>query len=430
MTLFVAAVVLLLLLLLAGLPIAFSLALVGVLGFALVRGPDAAFIMIGQVGLDAATNYNFSVLPLFILMGNIIGRTGLARDLYACAYAFLGHRRGGLAMATIGASGGFAAISGSSYACAATMTGISVPEMREYRYEPGFAAASVAVGGTLGVLIPPSVGMVFYSLITGVSLAKMMIAGILPGLLTIALYMLTISAVTRWRPAYGPAGGKSGWRVRLRSLTGVWPILALFTLIIGGIYIGVFTAMEAAGVGAAGALVISLIRRQLTVAALMKALVSTVKTSVSLFLVFLGALLFANLATITGVPVILLELISDSGFSAMTILAITVLVFLALGCILESSSLLLLTLPIFFPVLTGVGFDPVWFGIFVIIVAEIGLITPPVGMNVFVVGSMLPDVPVQKIFRGLGPFLLADFLRLALLILLPAIALLLPGLMS
>ena len=220
MTLFVAAVVLLLLLLLAGLPIAFSLALVGVGGFALVRGPDAAFIMIGQVGLDAATNYNFSVLPLFILMGNIIGRTGLARDLYACAYAFLGHRRGGLAMATIGASGGFAAISGSSYACAATMTGISVPEMRDYRYEPGFAAASVAVGGTLGVLIPPSVGMVFYSLITGVSLAKMMIAGILPGLLTIALYMLTIAAVTRWRPAYGPAGERSGWRVRLRSLTG------------------------------------------------------------------------------------------------------------------------------------------------------------------------------------------------------------------
>ena len=188
--------------------------------------------------------------------------------------------------------------------------------------------------------------------------------------------------------------------------------------------------MEAAGVGAAGALAISLIRRQLTVAALMKALVSTVKTSVSLFLVFLGALLFANLVTITGVPIILLELISDSGFSAMTILGITVLVFLALGCILESSSLLLLTLPIFFPVLVGVGFDPVWFGIFVIIVAEIGLITPPVGMNVFVVGSMLPDVPVQKIFRGLGPFLLADFLRLALLILLPAIALLLPGLMS
>ena len=430
MTLFLAAVVVLLLLLVIGIPIAFSLAVVGVAGFAIVRGADAAVIMIGQVGLDAATNYNFSVLPLFVLMGNVIGQTRLAKDLYSAAYAFLGHLRGGLAMATIGASGGFAAISGSSYACSATMTGISVPAMRQYDYEPGFAAATVAVGGTLGVLIPPSIGMVFYSLITGVSLAKMMIAGILPGLLTIVLYILVVAVVTRLRPSSGPAGDKSSWSTRLRSLFGVWPILVLFTLIIGGIYVGIFTAMEAAGVGAAGAIAISTMRRQLSIATLAEVLKSTAKTTVNLFLVFFGALLFANLVTITGVPVLLLDFISNSGFSPMTILGITLLVYLALGCILESSSLLLLTLPIFFPVITGVGFDPVWFGIFVIVVAEIGLITPPVGMNVFVVASMLPDVPVQKIFRGLVPFLAADLLRIALLILLPGIALLLPGLMK
>ena len=430
MILFAAAVVALLILLLVGVPIAFSLGVVGVTGFALVRGMDAAVIMIGQVGLDAATNYNFSVLPLFVLMGNVIGQTRLAQDLYHAAYAFLGHFRGGLAMATIGASGGFAAISGSSYACAATMTGISVPAMREYRYEPGFAAASVAVGGTLGVLIPPSLGMVFYSLITGVSLARMMIAGILPGLLTIVLYILTVAAVSRLRPDYGPAGDRSDWTTRLRSLTGTWPIIALFILIIGGIYLGVFTAMEAAGVGAAGAIVISAARRQLTFATLYSVLLRTVRTTVNLFLVFFGALLFANLVTITGVPVLLLDFISNSGFTAMTILGVTLLVYLALGCILESSSLLLLTLPIFFPVMTGLGFDPVWFGIFVIVVAEIGLITPPVGMNVFVVGSMLPDVPVQKIFRGLWPFLTVDILRIALLVLVPGIALFLPGLMD
>ncbi|MCY4255333.1 MAG: TRAP transporter large permease [Gammaproteobacteria bacterium] len=430
MILFVCAVAALLLLLVAGLPIAFSLAVVGVAGFALARGPEAAIIMIGQVGLDSATNYGFSVLPLFILMGNIIGRTRLARDLYAAAYAFLGHRRGGLAMATIGASGGFAAISGSSYACAATMTGISVPAMREYNYEPGFAAASVAVGGTLGVLIPPSVGMVFYSLLTGVSLGKLMIAGILPGLLTIALYLMVISIVTRWRPSWGPIGRGSDWRGRLRSLAGVWPILLLFTLIVGGIYFGILTAMEAAGVGAAGALALSLLRRQITLRTLREAITSTVITTVNLFLVFFGALLFANLVTIAGVPQALLQAISNSGLSGLEMLAITVAVFLALGCILESTSLLLLTLPIFFPVLTGLGYDPVWFGIFVIVVAEIGLITPPIGMNVFVVGSMLPDIPVQRIFRGLLPFLAADLLRLALLILLPGIALLLPGLMG
>lgn len=430
MSLFLLAVGALLLLILLGVPIAFGLAIVGVTGFALVRGLEPAIIMVGQVGLDAATNYNFSVLPLFVLMGNVIGRTRLARDLYAAAYAFFGHLRGGLAMATIGASGGFAAISGSSYACAATMTGVSVPAMRRYRYEPGFAAASVAVGGTLGVLIPPSIGMVFYSLITGVSLAKVMIAGIIPGLLTIGLYIAAIAAVTRLRPDYGPAGERSDWRERADSLRGVWPILVLFSLIIGGIYLGVFTAMEAAGVGAVGALVISALRRQIDREALSVVLTETVKTSVNLFLVFFGALLFSNLVTIVGVPTILLDFISSSGLSAAAILGVTLVVYLALGCILESSSLLLLTLPVFFPVLTGMGFDPVWFGIFVIVVAEIGLITPPIGMNVFVVGSMLPDVPVQKIFRGLWPFLLADAARIALLILFPGLALLLPGLMT
>ena len=429
MILFVTAIGALLCLLILGVPIAFSLALIGVTGFALVRGVEPAVMMVGQVGLDAATNYNFSVLPLFVLMGNVIGRTSLAQDLYAAAYAFFGHLRGGLAMATIGASGGFAAISGSSYACSATMTGVSVPAMRTYRYEPGFAAASVAVGGTLGVLIPPSIGMVFYSLITGVSLSKLMIAGILPGLLTIALYIAAIAIVTHLRPAYGPAGKRSSWNERTQSLRGVWPILALFTAIIGGIYVGVFTAMEAAGIGAAGALAISAIRRHLSRTTLATVFNETVRTTVNLFLVFYGALLFANLVTISGVPVIILEFISNSGYSAMAILGVTLLVYLALGCILESSSLLLLTLPIFFPVLTGVGFDPIWFGIFVIVVAEIGLITPPIGMNVFVVGSMLPDVPVQKIFRALWPFLAADAVRIALLILLPGIALFLPRLM-
>lgn len=427
--LFAIGLALLLLLLVAGVPIGFSMALVGVLGVATLRGLDPAVIMIGQVGIDAALNYNFSVLPLFVLMGNVLGRTRMAADLYNAAHAFLGHRPGGLAMATIAASGGFAAVSGSSYACAATMTGISVPAMRERRYDPGFAAASVAAGGTLGVLIPPSIGMVFYSLITGVSLSQLMVAGVLPGLLSVLLYLLAVGVIARIKPNYGPPSDRIPWRERLPLLLPVWPVAFLFVLVLGGIYAGAFTAMEAAGVGAFGAIAIAVARRSLDLAALREILGQTIGTTANLFVVFFGALLFANFVTVAGLPSAIDDWIVASNLDAMTVLAAAILIYVALGCILESSSLLLLTLPIFFPALTGLGFDPVWLGIFILIVAEIGLITPPIGMNVFVVKSLVTDVPLARIFAGLLPFGIADLLRLALIILFPGIALLLPELM-
>ena len=427
--LFAIGLALLLLLLVAGVPIGFSMALVGVLGVATLRGLDPAVIMIGQVGIDAALNYNFSVLPLFVLMGNVLGRTRMAADLYNAAHAFLGHRPGGLAMATIAASGGFAAVSGSSYACAATMTGISVPAMRERRYDPGFAAASVAAGGTLGVLIPPSIGMVFYSLITGVSLSQLMVAGVLPGLLSVLLYLLAVRVIARIKPNYGPPSDRIPWRERLPLLLPVWPVAFLFVLVLGGIYAGAFTAMEAAGVGAFGAIAIAVARRSLDLAALREILAQTIGTTANLFVVFFGALLFANFVTVAGLPSAIDDWIAASNLDAMTVLAAAILIYVALGCILESSSLLLLTLPIFFPALTGLGFDPVWLGIFILIVAEIGLITPPIGMNVFVVKSLVTDIPLVRIFAGLLPFGIADLLRLALIILFPGIALLLPELM-
>ena len=427
--LFAIGLVLLLLLLVAGVPIGFSMALVGVLGVIVLRGLDPAVIMIGQVGIDAALNYNFSVLPLFVLMGNVIGRTRMAADLYAAAHAFLGHRPGGLSMATIAASGGFAAVSGSSYACAATMTNISVPAMRERRYDAGFAAASVAAGGTLGVLIPPSIGMVFYSLITGVSLTQLMVAGVLPGILSVLLYLAAVRLIALVKPAYAPPSGRTAWPDRLRALLPVWPVAFLFLLVLGGIYAGVFTAMEAAGVGAFGAIAIALARRSLDGTALREILVQTIRTTANLFVVFFGALLFANFVTVAGLPGTIESWIVESNFDAMAALAAAVLIYVALGCILESSSLLLLTLPIFFPALTGLGFDPVWLGIFVLIVAEIGLITPPIGMNVFVVKSLVTDIPLSRIFAGLVPFGIADLLRLALIVLFPGIVLLLPELM-
>ena len=427
--LFVIGLLLLLILLVAGVPIGFSMALVGVLGVAVLRGLDPAVIMIGQVGIDAALNYNFSVLPLFVLMGNVIGRTRMAADLYAAAHAFLGHRPGGLAMATIAASGGFAAVSGSSYACAATMTGISVPAMRERNYDAGFAAASVAAGGTLGVLIPPSIGMVFYSLITGVSLTQLMVAGVLPGLVSVLLYLIAVRLIALVKPHYGPPSNRTAWPDRLRALVPVWPVAFLFLLVLGGIYAGAFTAMEAAGVGAFGAIAIAVARRSLDRLVLKEILLQTIRTTANLFVVFFGALLFANFVTVAGLPNAIESWIVASNLDAMAALAAAVLIYVALGCILESSSLLLLTLPIFFPALTGLGFDPVWLGIFVLIVAEIGLITPPIGMNVFVVKSLVADIPLKRIFVGLVPFGLADLLRLALIILFPAIVLLLPELM-
>ena len=427
--LFAIGLALLLLLLVAGVPIGFSMALAGVLGVAVLRGFDPAVIMIGQVGIDAALNYNFSVLPLFVLMGNVIGRTRMAADLYAAAHAFLGHRPGGLAMATIAASGGFAAVSGSSYACAATMTSISVPAMRERHYDAGFAAASVAAGGTLGVLIPPSIGMVFYSLITGVSLTQLMVAGVLPGLLSVLLYLVAVRLIALVKPAYGPPSTRIPWPERLRALLPVWPVAFLFFLVLGGIYAGAFTAMEAAGVGAFGALAIAVARRSLDRDSLREIIVQTIKTTANLFVVFFGALLFANFVTVAGLPGAIESWIAASDFSPAAALAAAVLVYVALGCILESSSLLLLTLPIFFPALTGLGFDPVWLGIFVLIVAEIGLITPPIGMNVFVVKSLVADIALKRIFVGLIPFGLADLVRLLLIILFPGVVLLLPELM-
>ena len=424
--LFAAGLLALLLLLAAGAPIGFSMALVGVLGAAALRGLEPALIMVGQVGIDSALNYNFSVLPLFVLMGNIVGRTRLAADLHAAAHAFLGHRPGGLAMASIAASGGFAAVSGSSYACAATMTGISVPAMRQHGYDPGFAAASVAAGGTLGALIPPSIGMVFYALITGVSLTKLMIAGVLPGLLSIALYLAAIRAFMLVRPDWGLPSPRIPWRRRFRALIPVWPVAFLFCLVLGGIYAGAFTAMEAAGVGAFGALAIAALRRSLNRSALQAIVVQTVKTTANLFLVFFGALLFANFVTLAGVPGAIESWILAANLGPMSALAAAALICVALGCILESSALLLLSLPIFFPILTGLGMDPIWLGIFVLMVAEIGLITPPIGMNVFVVKSLAADIPLQRIFVGLIPFGLADLVRLAAIVLFPGIALLLP----
>jgi C4-dicarboxylate transporter DctM subunit len=412
-----------------GLPLGLSLLAVGVAGFALQRGTLPALTMAGQQIFDLATNYDLSTLPMFLLMGALVHRANLSEDLYAACNAWIGHRRGGLAMATIGACGGFAAVCGSSMATAATMARIAIPAMRRYRYSDGLGAAAIATGGTLGILIPPSVPMVIYGLLTQADIGKLFIAGIVPGLVMIAAYMLAIALVVRLNPAAGPPGPRSGWVQRWRALSRVWGVALLFVLVLGGIYFGVCTPTEAAGVGSAGALVFTLARGRLGWRALADALLETGRTTAAIFVVMFGALVFGNFLTLTGLVTDLVAGIRALDLPPTAVILLICVVYLFLGCIFESLGMMLITIPVFFPVVTSLGLDPIWFGIVVVIVVEIGLITPPIGMNVFVVKSVIGDIALGTIFRGLIAFVLASMLVLLAIVFFPGLALFLPRLM-
>lgn len=411
------------------LPIAFALILVGFVGFALIIGWSPSLAMVAQIAYDTGLSYELSILPLFILMGNFVSRAGFSDELYSASNAFLGHRRGGLAMATIVACGGFSAVCGSSLATAATMTKVAMPPMRQYGYAPSLAAGSIAAGGTLGILIPPSVILVIYGLLTETSIGALFIAGILPGLLGVLGYMAAVQAVVRVKPALGPAAVHTNWAERFRRLRGVWGIVILFVLVMGGIYGGIFTTTEAAGVGAGGAFLLALMRRRITLPLLYAVLVESARSTAMLFFVLIGALIFSNLVNIAGLPAALTSWVQSLAVDPFVVIALIVLIYFVLGCVFESVSMILLTVPMFFPVVTSLGFDPIWFGILVVMVTEIGLITPPVGLNVFVMRSLLPDVDVGTIFKGVLPFILSDFVRIALIVLFPGIALFLPSLM-
>ena len=409
-------------------PIAFAMGLVGFFGFAWLGdwNWNAAMSMASRRLIDTAQEYGLSVIPLFILMGNLVSRAGLSKELYAASYSFLGHFKGGLSMATVVACGGFSAICGSSLATAATMAKVALPPMREYGYSDELATASIAAGGTLGILIPPSVILVIYGLLTEQSIRELFAAGFLPGLLGIILYLCTVSYIVWRRPDAGPRGDRSSNAQRLLALRGVWGTLLLFMLVIGGIYFGVFTPTEAAGVGAAGAFFIALLRKSLTLKSLFHILTDSAKTSTSLFTVLIGALIFSNFVNRAGLPDALLQIVTGMSLSPMMVIVMILLIYIVLGCVFESLSMLLLTVPVFFPLVQSLGFDLIWFGIVVVVVTEISLITPPVGLNVFVLSGVLKDVRTTTIFKGVTPFWCADIVRLALIVALPAISLWLP----
>jgi C4-dicarboxylate transporter DctM subunit len=412
-------------------PISYSMALVGIVGYAYMRDWNwtVAFAMTQTKIYETGRNYTLSVVPLFILMGNFVTRAGMSQELFRAAYAFIGHLRGGLAMATIWASAGFGGICGSSIATAATMAKVAYPSMKRFHYSDRLAAGVIAGGGTLGIMIPPSTIMVIYGVFTETNIGKLFAAGIVPGLLGAVLLCLAVVYMT-WRdPASGPPGERSSWGERWRALEDVWGVATLFAFVMGGIYLGFFTATEGAGMGAVGALAFALARRALTWRTLYAALQESARTTAMLFMILIGALMFAEFINITTMPNDLKLFVTRFSVSPVVVVSAICAIYVVLGTAMEELSMVLLTMPVFFPVVVHLGFDPVWFGIIIVCVVEIGLISPPVGMNMFVLKTLLPQVPTSTVFSGVLPFMWADVIRLAILVAFPWLALWLPGLM-
>jgi tripartite ATP-independent transporter DctM subunit len=410
-------------------PIAFAMGAAGFIGVGLMRSWPAAISSTATEFLDIA-GYTLSVVPLFVLMGNFVTRAGMSRELYRAAYAFIGHWRGGLAMSTIAACAGFGAICGSSIATAATMARVAMPEMRRFGYQDSFAAGAIAAGGTLGILIPPSIIMVIYGIMTGTSIGALFAAGFLPGLLALGLYLLAAGIVTARNPKLGPPGERSPWSERLRALKGVWAVLLLFLLVIGGMYGGWFTPTEGAGVGAFGGFLFAWARRTLTWRILWEVLVESALTTAMLFTILIGASIFSSFVNFTTMPTDLQAFVARFQIEPIMVIIVICVIYVVLGTAMEELSMMLLTVPIFFPLVQSLGYDPVWFGILIVCVIEIGMISPPVGMNVFVLSNVLKDVPTNHIWRGVTPFIFADLVRLAILIAFPVIALFLPQLLK
>ena len=407
-------------------PIGVAMMLCGVGGLAMIIGLVPSLSLFGTTVMQSVVTYDLSIIPLFILMGALASRSGLSQELYDAFNAWLGGFRGGLALATVGACGAFAAICGSSVATAATMSKVALPEMKKYRYSDSMATGSVAAGGIIGILIPPSVILVLYGLLTESSIGDLFIAGFLPGILTILVFMIVISIVTRLHPESGPAGEKSTWKQKLNATLKTWAIMALFATVIGGIYFGVFTPTEAAGVGAFGALFIAFSRKRLNREMMKETLLETGQTSAMIFTILIGAITLNNLVIFSGLANALADFVSGLDMSPATVMLIILLMYLIMGCFLDALAMILLTVPIFYPIVIDLGYDPIWFGIIVVMVVELGLITPPIGMNVFVIKGMAQSVPLVSIYKGVLPFVIGQVVLIIAVFLIPEIALWLP----
>lgn len=426
----IAGMIIMLILMFMGVPIGFCMSAVGTVGMMYVVNTSAGLTLLQTTPFDTTCSYDLTVVPLFILMGAIAFRSGISKDLYMMVYRWLGHLPGGLAIATIGACGGFAAVSGSSLATAATMGMVSLPEMKNRQYSPALATGCIAAGGTLGILIPPSVVLIIYGFLTTQPISTLFMAGFLPGLLQVILYMVTVYLICKKNPTMGPPGQRSSMRDRVLSLKNTWGVIFLFLVVIGGLYLGIFTPTEAGGIGAFGAFLFIVIRGKFNLKNISESLKDSVKTTAMSFIVLMGAMFLGYFLTVTQLPTALSEVVSNLSLNRYVILLMILIVYLLLGCVMDSLSIVLITVPIFFPVVQALGFNPIWFGIIMVRVVEIGMITPPVGINVFIIKGVAPDVPMHTIFKGIMPFLAADIIHLLLLIAIPEIALFLPHLLG
>ena len=420
-------VAILLLLAFIGVPLAFATLAVGFGGLMYLRGFDAALSVSSQWIVDTSTNYNLSIIPLFVLMGAFIHRSGISKDLFAASYAWLGRFRGGLALSGVLSCAGFAAVCGSSLATAATMTRVAIPPMRDFKYNEGFSAGTIAAGGTLGIMIPPSVPLAIYGIVAGQDIGLLFIAGILPGLLLIVLFMLAAWGVVIARPDYGPAGEAMSLRDTLRASYSTWPVIILFGIVLGGIYTGIFTPTEAAGVGCAGAFVFGVFRGYfLDLESLWGVFEETVKTTAMIFAIVFSALVLAQFVNLTGMPYDLQSLVLGWELGPVGLVLMICAICVLLGMVFESIGILLLLIPVFLPSLSSLGVDLIWFGILVIVVIELGLISPPIGMNVFTVKSVAPEIPLGSIFLGVLPYIVAMVIGGILILFFPQIATFLP----
>jgi C4-dicarboxylate transporter, DctM subunit len=423
-------IIILFFLILIGMPIGITMAIVGFLGYAYLTSIEGAFGLLRSVPFATSSSYDLSVLPLFLLMGSFAYNSGISNGLFYSAYRLVGRAPGGLAIATILGCAGFSSICGSTLATAAVMGKTALPEMKKYHYDSGLAAGAIASGGSLGILIPPSSIFIIYGIITEQSIGKLFIAGILPGLLLSSLFILIIVIRTLYQPELGPRGPKVSFAQKLSAIKDIWAVMLLFLIITGGLYLGIFTPTEAAGVGAFGAFVLPLLKKQMSWQIIKKSLGETIQTTAMIFLIIIGAMIFGYFLAISRLPFELANFVGSLAVSPYLIFVGIILVYVLLGCILDTFAMVILTVPIFYPVILKLGFDPIWFGVVMVIVAEMGVITPPVGLNVYVVHGVAEDIALSTIFEGVTPFFFMMMISIVILILFPQIVLFLPDLMK
>jgi tripartite ATP-independent transporter DctM subunit len=422
-------IVVLIVFLFTNMPVGFVMGLIGFLGFSYIKGFGPGSSILARDVFEVFSSYGLTVVPLFVFMGQLSFYSGISRRLYDAAYVLFGSRRGGLAMATVGACAGFSAISGSTNATAATMATVTLPEMKRYGYDMGLATGTVAAAGSLGILIPPSVIFIVYGILTEQSIGKLFAAGIFPGILLSGLFMIVIYVRVLLNPSLAPAGPKTSLRNKFKSFIGVFEALILFALVMGGIFLGIFTPTEAAATGAFFTLMLAIVRKQLSWDGFLKSIASTTRISCMVMVIVAGATVFGHFMAVTRVPFEISNWVADLPLPNFAIMLVIILIYLLGGCFMDAFAMIMLTIPIFFPVAETLGYDPIWFGVVIVLISEMGVITPPVGINVYVVYGVAEDVPLEVIFKGVLPMLLALLVCNLIILLFPQIALFLPGLM-